>query len=71
MAILRLMGSFLNSLLQAVQFLAQLGERLFCGIGFLACLLGDVEVGFQRSIFLILAAILGSMRSMRTPMFLA
>jgi hypothetical protein len=65
------MGSFLKSLLQTVQFLAQLGEQLLCGIGFLTCLLGGTEVGFQCSVFLILAAILGSVRSMRTPMFLA
>jgi hypothetical protein len=71
MAFLRLMGSFLNSLLQTVQFLAQLGKRLFCGIGFLTCLLGSTEVGFQRSVFPALAAILGSMHSMHAPIFLA
>ncbi len=71
MVFLRLMGSSLKSLLQTVQFLAQLGKRLLCRIGFLTCLLGGTEVGFQRSIFLILAATLGSMRTMRTPLFLA
>jgi hypothetical protein len=65
------MGSFLKSLLQFVQFLAQLGKRLFRWIGFLTCLLGGVEIGFHRSVFLILAAIFGGMHSMRAPMFLA
>jgi hypothetical protein len=65
------MESLLESLLQLVQFLAQLGERLFCWIGFLTCLLGSAEIGFCRPIFLVLAAIFGSMQSMRTPIFLA
>jgi hypothetical protein len=64
-------GCLLESLLQLVQFLAQLGERLFCGIGFLTCFLGGAEIGFCRPIFLVLAAIFGSMRSMRAPIFLA
>jgi hypothetical protein len=42
-----------------------------CWIGFLTCLLGGTEVGFRQPIFLILAAIFGSMRSMRAPIFLA
>jgi hypothetical protein len=71
MVILRLMGSFLKSFLQLVQFLAQLGEQLLCWIGFLTCLLGGAEVGFHRPVFLKLAAIFGSVRSMRAPMFLA
>jgi hypothetical protein len=54
-----------------VQFLAQLGKQLLRRIEFLTCLLGGTEVGFQRSVFLILATILGSVRSMCTPMFLA
>jgi hypothetical protein len=65
------MGSFLKSLLQFVQFLAQLGKRLFCWIGFLTCLLGNAEIGFHHPFFLVPAAIFGSMRSMRAPMFLA
>jgi hypothetical protein len=64
------MGSFLKSLLQFIQFLAQLGKRLFCWIGFLTCLLGGAEIGFHCA-FLVLAAIFGSMRSMRAPLFLA
>jgi hypothetical protein len=71
MAFLRLVGSLLKSLLQLVQFLAQLGERLLCWIGFLTCLLGGMEISFCRCVFLILAAIFGSVRSMRVPKFLA
>ncbi len=68
---LRLTGSFLKSLLQLVQFLAQLGERLFYWIGFLTCLLGGAEIGFHCSVFHVPAAVLGSVHSMRPPMFLA
>jgi hypothetical protein len=64
-------GSLLKSLFQLVHFLAQLGKRLLCWIGFLTCLLGGTEIGFHRPIFLIFAAIFGSVRSMRAPMFLA
>jgi hypothetical protein len=60
-----------KSLLQLVQFLAQLGKQLLCWIGFLTCLLGGTEIGFHRPVFLILAAIFGIMRSMRAPIFLA
>jgi hypothetical protein len=65
------MGSFFKSLLQFVQFLAQLGKRLFCWVGFLTCLLGNAEIGFHHPIFLVPAATFGSMRCMRAPMFLA
>jgi hypothetical protein len=68
---LRLVGSLLKSLLQLVQFLAQLGERLFCWIGFLTCLLGGTEIGFRHTIFFVPAAIFGSMRSMQAPMIFA
>ncbi len=71
MTFLRFMGSFLKNLLQFVQFLAQLGKRPFCWIGFLICLLGGAEVGFHRSVFLVPAAIFGSVHSMCAPMFLA
>jgi hypothetical protein len=71
MAFLRLVGSLLKSLLQLVQFLAQLGERLLCWIGFLTCLLSGAEISSCRPVFLILAAIFGSMSSMRAPIFLA
>ncbi len=40
-------------------------------MGLLTCLLGSAEFGFCRPIFLILAAIFGSVRSMRAPKFLA
>jgi hypothetical protein len=65
------MGSFLKSLLQLVQFLAQLGKQLFHWIGFLTCLLGGAEIGFYRPVFLVHAAIFGSVRSMHAPKFLA
>ncbi len=65
------MRSFLKSLLQLVQFLAQLGKRLLCWIGFFTCLLGGAENGFRHPVFLLLAAIFGSVHSMRAPMFLA
>jgi hypothetical protein len=65
------MRSFLKSLLQLVQFLAQLDKQLFCWIGFLSCLLGGADIGFHHSIFLVLAACFGSVRSMITPIFLA
>ncbi len=71
MAFLRLMGSLLESLLQLVQFIAQLGEQLFCWIGFLTCFLGGAEIGFHHSFILVPAAIFGSVRSMCAPMFLA
>jgi hypothetical protein len=65
------MRSFLKSILQLIQFLAQLGEQLLCWIGFLTCLLGSVEIGFHRPVFLVPATVLGSMRSMRAPTLLA
>ncbi len=65
------MGSLLKNLLQLIQFLAQLGKRLLCRIRFLTCLLGGAKIGFCCHIFLILAAIFGSVRSMRAPKFLA
>jgi hypothetical protein len=71
MAFLRLVGSFLKNLLQLVQFCAQLGEQLLCWIGLLTCLLGGVEISFCSPVFLILAAIFGSVCSMCTPIFLA
>jgi hypothetical protein len=71
MAFLRLVGSLLKSLLQLVQYLAQLGKWLLCWIGFLTCLLGSAEISFCHPVFLILAAIFGSLCSMRVPIFLA
>jgi hypothetical protein len=68
---LRLVGSLLKSLLQLVQFLAQLGKQLLCWIRFLTYLLGGMEISFCHSVFLILATIFGSVHSMRTPKFLA
>jgi hypothetical protein len=70
-AFLRLVKSFLKSILQFVQFLAQLGEQLLCWIGFLTCLLGSVGIGFHGPVFLVLAAIFGSMHSMLAPKFLS
>jgi hypothetical protein len=63
-------GSFLKSLLQLVQFLAQLGKQLLHWIGFLTCLLGGVEIGFHHPVFLVPAAIFGSVSSMYAPVFL-
>ncbi len=60
-----------KSLLQFVQFLAQLGEQLFCWIGFFTCLLCGAEIGFHCPVFVLLVAIFGSMCSMHAPMFLA
>ncbi len=71
MAFLRLVGSLLKSLLQLVQILAQLGERLLCWIGFLTCLLGGAEIGFCHPIFLVFVANFGSVLSMHAPIFLA
>ncbi len=71
MAFLRLVGSLLKSLLQLVQFLAQLGKCLLCWIGFLTCLLGGMEIRVCCSVFLILVAIFGSVLSMHAPKFLA
>ncbi len=65
------MGSFLKSLLQLVQYLAQLGKWLFCRIGFLTCLLDGKEISFHHSVFFVPATVLGGVRSMRAPMFLA
>ncbi len=42
-----------------------------CWIGFLTCLLGGAEISFCRSVFLIPATVLGSMRGMHACMFLA
>ncbi len=48
MTALPLLGvSFLENLLELVQFLAQLRERLLCGIGFLSAFLGGAEIGFS------------------------
>ncbi len=71
MVFLKLKRSFLKNLLLLVQFLAQLGKRLFCSIGFLTCLLGSAEIGFHSSVFLVPATILGSVRGMHAPVFLA
>jgi hypothetical protein len=42
-----------------------------CRIGFLSAPLGGAEIGFFRSVFLILMTIFRVVRSMRIPMFLA
>jgi hypothetical protein len=61
-------AQFLDCILKLVQFLAQLGERLLSGIGFLCAFLGSVEIGLLRSIFLIHATFLCVVRSMCAPM---
>ncbi len=68
---LGLKRGLLKSLLQLIHFFAQLGKRLLCWIGFLICLLGGAEIGFHCSVVLEPATVLGGVRGMRTPMFLA
>ncbi len=62
---------FLDYLLKLVQFLAQLCERMLCGIGFLSTFLGDIEIGFFHFVFLIPTTILCVVRGIPAPMFLA
>jgi hypothetical protein len=47
MAFLGLGALLLDCLLKLVQFLAQLSERLLCGIGFLSAFLDGAEIGFS------------------------
>ena len=63
--------SFLENLLELVQFVAQLGERLLRGIGILSAFLSGAEIGFFRSVFLETTAIASIVRRVRAPMFLA
>jgi len=70
--VLSLLGvSFLENLLELVQFATQLGERLLRGIGILSAFLGGAEIGFFRSVFLETMAIASIVRRVRAPMFLA
>jgi hypothetical protein len=71
MAFLGLGALFLDFLLKLVQFLAQLRERLLCGIGFLSAFLGGAEIGFLCSIFLILTTVSCFVCSMHALMLLA
>ncbi len=72
MAALPLFGiSFLENLLELVQFLAQLRERLLRGIGFLSAFLGGTEIGFFCSVFLKTTTIASTVRHVRAPMLLA
>ena len=72
MAALPLLGVFfLKHLLKLVQFLAQLRERLLCGIGFLSAFLSGAEIRFFRSVFLKTMAIASIVHRVRAPMFLA
>ena len=70
-AFVGLKRSLLKGLLKLVQFPAQLGKRLLSWIGFLTFLLGGLEIGFHRSVFLVPATVLGGMRGMHAHMFLA
>jgi hypothetical protein len=54
-----------------VHFLAQLRERLLCGIGFLSAFLSGAEIGFFRSVFLELTTISSIVRCVRALMLLA
>ncbi len=72
MAALPLLGVFfLKHLLKLVQFLAQLRERLLCGIGFLSAFLSGAVIGFFHSVFLKTTAIASIVRRVRAPMLLA
>ncbi len=62
---------FLQHFLKLVQFLAQLRERLLCGIGFLSAFLGGAEIGFFRSVFLKTTTTAGILCRVRAPMLLA
>ena len=62
---------FLDHLLELVQFIAQLRERLLCGIGFLSAFLSGAEIRFFRSVFLKPIAISSIVRREHTPMLLA
>jgi hypothetical protein len=62
---------FLDHLLELVQFLAQLRERLLCGIGFLSAFLSGAEIGFFRSVFLETTAIVSIVCRVRALMLLA
>jgi hypothetical protein len=70
--VLPLLGVFfLDHLLELVQFLAQLRERVLRGIGFLSAFLGGAEIGFFRSVFLKTTAIASIVRRVCAPMLLA
>ena len=72
MAALPLLGiSFLENLLELVQFVAQLRERLLRGNGILSAFLSGAEIGFFRSVVLETTAIASIVRRVRVPMFLA
>jgi hypothetical protein len=72
MAALLLLGvSFLEHLLELVQFLAQLHERLLPGTGFLSAFLSGAEIGLFRPVFLKTTAIMNIVRCVRAPMLLA
>ncbi len=62
---------FLEHLLELVQFLAQLRERLLRGIGFLSAFLSGAEIGFFRSVFLKTMAIASIVRRARASMLVA
>ena len=63
--------SFLENLLELVQFIAQLGDRLLHGIGIISAFLSGAEIGFFRSVFLETTAIASIVRRVRAPMLLA
>ncbi len=62
---------FLDRFLKLVYFLAQLCERLLCGIEFSCAFLGCSEVGFFVSILLVPTTILCVVLGMCAPMFLS
>jgi hypothetical protein len=61
----------LDCLPEPVHLLAQLHERLLCGIGFLSSFNGGKEIRFFRSIFLVFTTILAIVHGICAPMLLA
>jgi len=62
---------FLENLLELVQFITQLGERLLREIGILSAFLSGAEIGFFSSVFLETTAMASIVRRIRAPMLLA
>ena len=63
--------SFLENLLELVQFLAQLCERLLRGIGVFSAFLSGVEIGFLCSVLFETMTIASIVGRVRTPMLFA
>jgi hypothetical protein len=68
---LDLWEAFLRVFSNLSNFLLNSANDSFAGLGFLPAFLAARKIGFCHPVFLILAAVFGSVRSMRVPMFLA